>query len=70
MAKRRKKKSSKRWIQGALKAHKRGALHRQLGIPEGQTIPLATLHRAAEKPGILGKRARLALNLRKIRRKR
>lgn len=68
MAKKRKK--NRQWIQGALKKHKRGALHRQLGIPVGKRIPLRTLENAAEKPGLLGKRARLALNLRKIRRKR
>jgi hypothetical protein len=63
-------KKSKRWIQRALKRHKRGALHRQMGIPQGETIPLRSLQTAAKKPGLLGKRARLALNLRKIRRKR
>ncbi len=54
-----------RWIQGAIR-HK-GALHRQLGIPAGETIPLDMLRRAARAPGILGKRARLALNLRGMR---
>ena len=62
------RKSKKKWIQGALKKHKKGALHKQLGIPVDQTIPLLTLERAAKKSGLLGKRARLALNLRKIRR--
>lgn len=66
---RRKKKSSRRWIQHALKKHKRGALHKQMGIPVGEVIPLRRLVSAAKKPGLLGKRARLALNLRKIRRK-
>jgi hypothetical protein len=59
----------KKWIQRALKKHKKGALHKQLGIPEGETIPLQRLKSAAKAPGLLGKRARLALNLRKIRRK-
>ena len=66
---RKRKKSSRRWIQRALKKHKRGALHKQMGIPAGDVIPLRKLERAAKKPGLLGKRARLALNLRKIRRK-
>lgn len=69
----RKKKSRrnpKRWIQSALKKHKRGALHRQLGIPEDQAIPLKRLQSAAKKPGLMGQRARLALNLRRVRRKR
>lgn len=55
---------TKRWIQ---KTHlKKGALHRELGIPEGQIIPLAMLQRAAKAPGKLGHRARLALTLRKL----
>jgi hypothetical protein len=62
------RKKSKRWR--ALKKHKRGALHKQLGIPVDETIPLRTLESAAKKSGLLGKRARFALNLRKIRRKR
>jgi hypothetical protein len=62
------KKKNKRWIQKALKKHKRGALHRQLRVPEGQTIPLSLLKIAAKKPGLLGRRARLALNLREIQR--
>lgn len=49
------------WIQGAIKHH--GALHRQLGIPVGQKIPVDKLHAAASKPGVLGKRARLAITL-------
>ena len=50
------------WIQGAIK--KKGALHRQLGVPEDKKIPEATLKSAAGKGGTLGKRARLALTLR------
>lgn len=59
-----------RWIQGALKRHKRGALHRQLGIPPRQRIPIAVLRRAAKAKGLLGRRARLALTLRRISRER
>jgi hypothetical protein len=64
------KRKTKRWIQVALAKHKKGALHKQLGIPESETIPLRTLQSAAKASGILGKRARLALNLRKIGRRR
>ncbi len=54
----------KRWIQ---KAHvKKGALHRMLKIPLGKKIPLAVLRRASRAPGLLGKRARFALNVRKL----
>lgn len=60
----------KRWIQRALRKHKRGALHRQLGIPVDQKIPIGLLNEAAKEPGLLGRRARLALTLRKINRKR
>ena len=63
------KRSSKksRWIQKALRKHKKGALHRQLVIPEGETIPLFLLRDASKEPGLLGQRARFALNLRKVR---
>lgn len=49
------------WIAGAIKHH--GALHKQLGIPVGQKIPIDTLNAAASKPGLLGQRARLAITL-------
>ncbi|VVB55253.1 Uncharacterised protein [uncultured archaeon] len=61
------KRSKKRWIQRALHKHKKGALHRQLGIPEGETIPISLLRDASKEPGLLGQRARFALNVRKIR---
>jgi hypothetical protein len=64
-----KTRGGKRWIQKTMKGAKRGALHRQLRIPENEAIPLKTLELAAKAPGLLGKRARLALTLRKIRRK-
>lgn len=58
---------SKRWIQGAVK--KPGALHRQLGIPVDAKIPLEVLRWAVKQPGKLGQRARFALNMRGIKRK-
>jgi hypothetical protein len=61
------KRVRKRWIQRALRKHKKGALHRQLGVPEGEVIPLSLLRDAAKAPGLLGQRARFALNLRKVR---
>lgn len=64
------RRSRKRWIQFALRKHKKGALHRQLGIPEGEIIPLSLLRDAAKAPGLLGQRARFALNLRSIRKSR
>ena len=57
----------KKWIQKAIK-HK-GALRKQLGAKEGQPIPKAKLAAAAKKGGTLGRRARLAQTLSKLRRK-
>lgn len=40
-----------------------GALHRELGVPQGQRIPQKMLHAAAGKGGLLGRRARFAETL-------
>jgi len=53
--------ATKNWIQGAIK--KPGALHKQLGVPQGQKIPAKKLAKAAAAPGKLGQRARLAQTL-------
>lgn len=55
----------KNWIQSAIK--KPGALHKQLGVPEGEKIPSSKLRSAAEKGGKLGQRARLAMTLKGLR---
>lgn len=57
--------SKEKWIQGAIKHP--GALHKQLGVPEGKNIPEKKLEAAAEKPGKEGKRARLAETLKGMR---
>ena len=54
-------KHPKQWIQGAIKHP--GALHRQLGVPEGEKIPAKKLAKAASAGGKLGQRARLAQTL-------
>lgn len=57
------------WIQGAIKHP--GALHRDLGVPQGQKIPKGKLAKAvegAEGPKV-AQRARLAEQLGKIGRK-
>jgi hypothetical protein len=60
-------KKSRLWIQ---KVHlKKGQLHRDLGIPINEIIPLSVLASAARRTGHIGKRARLALNLRKLHRR-
>jgi len=56
--------NKKNWIAGAIK--KKGALHRQLGIPQNKKIPASVLNKAAKKKGKLGLRARLAKVLRKF----
>lgn len=52
---------AKKWIAGAIRHP--GALHKQLGVPQGQKIPAGKLAAAAEKGGTLGRRARLAETL-------
>jgi len=54
----------KNWIAKAIK--KPGALHKQLGVPQGKKIPAKKLAVAAKKPGKEGKRARLAQTLKKL----
>jgi len=60
------RKKPRKWIAGAIK--KPGALHRQLGIKKGKKIPAARLRAAAKKGGKLGRRARLAITLKKMHR--
>ena len=57
-------KEEEKWIQKAIE--KPGALHKQMGVPAGEKIPAADLKAAAAKGGKLGKRARLAMTLRKL----
>lgn len=51
-----------KWIAGAIK--KPGQLHRDLGVPQGKTIPPGKLAAAAKRPGKVGMRARMAENMR------
>lgn len=50
-----------KWIAGAIKHP--GALHKQLGVPQGEKIPAKKLAKAAQAGGKLGQRARLAQTL-------
>lgn len=52
---------SDHWIAGAIKHP--GALHRELGVPEGHKIPKSKISKAAKSGGKLGERARLAETL-------
>jgi hypothetical protein len=49
------------WIQDI--HMKKGALHKELGVPKGKKIPESKLKTAEKKPGKEGKRARLAETL-------
>lgn len=58
----------KKWIQGAI-SHP-GALHKQLGVPQGKKIPAAKLAAATHsKDPLLRKRANLAETLGKMHRR-
>jgi len=54
----------KKWIQAAIKHP--GALHKELHVPAGKKIPAKKLEAAAKHSGVEGKRARLAITLRKM----
>lgn len=57
----------KKWIQKAIK--KEGALHSALKVKKDEKIPEGKLEKAAKKGGKLGRRARLAMTLRKMSKK-
>jgi len=50
-----------KWIAAAIS--KPGALRKSIGVKEGKTIPAKKLAAAAKKPGVTGRRARLAETL-------
>lgn len=52
------------WIQEAIK--KKGALHKQLGVPEGEKIPKSELKVKESDSPLLKKRKTLALTLSKM----
>lgn len=55
------------WIKSAIK--KPGALRKELDVKSGEKIPAKKLQAAAKKGGKLGKRARLAITLKKMNKK-
>lgn len=59
---------AKKWIQKAIKHP--GALRRSLKVKKGHKIPVARLRKAAKGKGRTARRARLALTLRQLRRRR
>lgn len=52
------KKSTRKWP--------KGSMHKALGVPAGKKLTIADLKRGAKKPGVIGKRAVMLLNLRGI----
>ncbi len=56
--------AKKNWIAGAV--GKPGALHKEMGVPVGKKIAANALAKAADAPGKLGRRARLAQTLGKL----
>lgn len=58
--------SKKNWIAGAVNPKNKGALHRDLGVPIGTPIPATKLAAAARKGGVVGRRARLAQTLKRL----
>jgi hypothetical protein len=58
---------AKKWIQEAIS--KPGALKASLKVKKGKKIGAAKLKVAAKKPGLMGKRAKLAITLGKLRKK-
>ena len=58
------KKRKKNWIKSAIQ--KPGALRKSLGAKPGEPIAAGKLASAAGKPGKLGRRARLAVTLKKM----
>ena len=61
-------KKDKKFIQKAIK--KPGSLRKSLNVKNAEKIPPTKLTAAAKKPGKLGQRARFAITLGKLRKKR
>lgn len=57
-------KKPEKWIAGAIK--KPGALREAMGVKKGETIPKGKLAKASKEPGKMGQRARLAMTLGKM----
>jgi hypothetical protein len=57
--------AKKNWIAGAVKNP--GALHKELGVPEGKNIPQDKLSKAIAGGGKEAKQAELAKTLKKMR---
>ena len=58
-----------KWMQKANNPSNKGTLRSKLGAKKGMPIPEKKLEAAAKKPGVEGKRARLAETLKKMHKK-
>ncbi len=58
---------AKKFIKSAIRHP--GALHRDLGVPKGKKIPPGRVAAAAKEGGVVGRRARFAQTLGKLRHK-
>jgi hypothetical protein len=60
------KKSPEKWIQGSINPANKGALNRELGVPEGKKIPERKLEKAEHSKNLtLRRRANWAENVKK-----
>jgi hypothetical protein len=60
---------AEKWIQKALGPSSKGKLHKALGVSPGKKIPKSKIKAAEKKPGKVGREARLADTLSKLRKK-
>lgn len=58
-----------KWIQDAINPNNKGSLRKSLHAKKGEPIPAKKLAAAAKKPGVVGKRARLAETLKSMKHK-
>lgn len=58
-----KARSKVNWIAGAVNPAHKGLLHKTLGVPKGERIPITKLEQAAKGNSPTAKRSRLALTL-------
>lgn len=61
--------AAKNWIQDAIHPSKKGSLRKALGAKKGKDIPAKKLKAAAKGKGKTAQRARLALTLKKFKKK-
>lgn len=59
----------RKWIQKAIPKSHKGLLHKELGVPMDKKIPAKKLAKAAKAGGKLGRRARLAKTLKRMKKR-